>query len=600
VRRLALLPALAAVCFLTLRIITAQPVECPDCRLARLWSTTAAEFPESQDLRMRRPGAIDLGIAFSGGGTRSASATTGQLRGLAQNGWIEKVRYITAVSGGSWAAIPYTYTEASDAELLGPLVPPEKLEYEAVTRCPDGRMAAYLGASGLPAASFKEALWRGSAAKLSNESEKFLRKGLTWLLSRREGERGEKTYSRFIGDVFVDPIIDPVGKQASRRLFAWDSEAIDSVIHDNPGQFSHIQFLTTDSSQRPFLIVGGTVASTREVYSYPLLMPIEYTPLYTGIRHRFGEKFGGVYVSSWAYDHLPEGQSDGKSLTVHQGVGDRKFTIADVAAASGSAPQLAVLLGEHYPALPGWAQNASGAAAGFFPSFTHVTVQKDGGVTASGPVPHGDGGFTDNFGLMPLLARGVKNIIVFANVNGEYDQNDDLASYFESVPDPGPTGNKTLNRVFDENGYDMMTRQFRADRIAHRPLVYCGTGWKVLRNEIYEIKPYTGLNICWVYIHAVDDWTVRVQDKRLRELLADKKFKSFPWYDTFKELKLNTPHVNLLADLTSWVMTDPEVVKRIRAAIPDLPDPIAPAQPQPIQFIDGSCVAPGAAPRRVN
>src|SRR5206468_1725729 len=147
----------------------------------------------------------------------------------------------------------------------------------------------------------------------------------------------EKTYSRFIGDVFVDPIIDPIGKQASRRLFAWDSEAIDGVIHDNPGQFSHIQFLTTDSSRRPFLIVSGTVASTREVYSYPLLMSGAYTPLYPGIRHRFGEKFGGV--------------------------------------------------------------------------------------SASGPVPHGDGGFTDNFGLMPLLARGVKNIIVFANVNGEYDQN---------------------------------------------------------------------------------------------------------------------------------------------------------------------------------
>src|SRR5207245_11007509 len=122
----------------------------------------------------------------------------------------------------------------------------------------------------------------------------------------------------------------------------------------------------------------------------------------------------------------------------------------------------------------------------------------------------------------------------------------------------------------------------------HRPLVYCGTGWSVLRNEIYEIKPYTGLNICWVYIHAVDDWTTRIQDKRLQMLLADKPFKSFPWYDTFKELKLNTAHVNLLADLTSWVITNPEVTKRIRATIDNLP-PSAPIVSKPTHYIDKTC-----------
>ncbi len=588
-RHLALAAALAVgVAAPTLR---AQLNLCADCRTARIWSTTVGTFPETGALTIRRPGAIDFGVAFSGGGTRSASATTGQLRGLAQNGWLEKARYITAVSGGAWAAIPYTYTEATDEELLGPLTPPDALRLEPLTKCPDGRMAASIGAGQLPAASFKEAAWRVSSEALQKDSERFIRQGLSWLLSRREGDRGEKTYARFIGDVFIDPIVDPVDKQASRRLFGWDDTSVDEAVRDNPGKLSHIDFLTSDARRRPFLIVGGTVVSTRDIYSYPLLMPIEYTQLYTGIRHRFGEKYGGTYVSSWAYDHVPAGPVSGRSLQVHQG---------DVAASAGAAPQLAVLLGERYEALPTWARSASGAAADFFPSYTPAAVHDDGGVFVSAPTPHGDGGFTDNFGLMPLLARGVKNIIVFANTPNEYDKNDDLASYFEAVSNPGPTGNKSLNRVFEPGGYDALKAQFRDDKLAGRPLVHCTTKdrpWKVLENAFYEIKPYDGLQICWVYNHAVDAWSRQISDAGVQKLLAGKDFQSFPWYDTFKQLKLNIAHVNLLADLTGWVVTDAEVIRRIRGAMPDLPEPRRPV-PAATQFIAGRCVAPAAVQPR--
>ena len=86
----------------------AQPPACTNCVEARFWeidptfwnSTTTGETPEREKLVSLRK--FDVGIAFSGGGTRSASATLGQLRGLEQNGWLARVRYMTAVSGGSW------------------------------------------------------------------------------------------------------------------------------------------------------------------------------------------------------------------------------------------------------------------------------------------------------------------------------------------------------------------------------------------------------------------------------------------------------------------------------------------------------------------
>ena len=124
--------------------VAAQGPTCQGCVEARYWqiepgywTSTAPDlttFPERQ-LDPPLPGA-DLGVAFSGGGTRSAAATIGQLRGLVQNGWLERVKYMTAVSGGSWAAVPFTYYPGDAlADLLGycrcrsePARPGEKAE----------------------------------------------------------------------------------------------------------------------------------------------------------------------------------------------------------------------------------------------------------------------------------------------------------------------------------------------------------------------------------------------------------------------------------------------------------------------------------------
>ena len=62
------------------------------------------------------------GVAFSGGGTRSQVAVTGQLRALHSLGLIDDIRYMTAVSGATWAVAPFCYYRdgpSSDEEFLG-------------------------------------------------------------------------------------------------------------------------------------------------------------------------------------------------------------------------------------------------------------------------------------------------------------------------------------------------------------------------------------------------------------------------------------------------------------------------------------------------
>jgi hypothetical protein len=98
---------------------------------------------------------------------------------------------------------------------------------------------------------------------------------------------------------------------------------------------------------RPFLIVGGT--AVKAVGSeYPRLIPVEYTPLYTGIRQRF---------RAWAAPTCGRGPTTGwrrrrarapKSWSARSTV-DRMFTLADVIGSGGAAPQLELMLGSSYP-----------------------------------------------------------------------------------------------------------------------------------------------------------------------------------------------------------------------------------------------------------
>ena len=80
----------------------------------KTWDVTQPDFvfPEQGDPEFMASDVIDrpnLGLAFSGGATRSASATLGQLRGFKHIGLLDKVRYCSVVSGSSLAAVAFTY-----------------------------------------------------------------------------------------------------------------------------------------------------------------------------------------------------------------------------------------------------------------------------------------------------------------------------------------------------------------------------------------------------------------------------------------------------------------------------------------------------------
>lgn len=554
---------------------------CPDCLRAAYWlvadddwtRTGTPQFPESARLQAQRPD--DFGVAFSGGGTRSAAAELGQLRGLRQNGWLARVRYISAVSGGAWAAVPFTYTKETPDTFLGRFDAPGALDRATLIKTPNGPLAKAIVDSSLAAGSVQEAAAFAAKTYTDKAFVDVSRQVLTLFgKARREPDRTNKTYARLLGRLFIDPLVDPSGSKSSGRLFAWDYDTVNAMAGANPGKLP--ADIIVAGHDRPFLIVGGTLVSSRADYPFPLLMPVEYTPLYVGVRHHFGDWYGGTYVWPWAYDTLQVGaQADGLIQVQYDPA--RTFTLADVIASTGAAPELTLLLGD---GVPQQIKSLVQSFAGYFPSFTHFTVQADGAVRFTPELPHGDGGFEDNLGLMPLLARQVRNVLVFINTNThEFGSNDDIQSFFRVVGPPGGSGDKRMNRVFEETHYTELMNGFEALRNdpARPGMVYCGKDWQVLPNEHYNVRGYDGLNICWIYNFTAPAWQAALPaDLQLMvsgqdRSKAGKHFDDFPWFSTFEQnaphvIQLTTPQVNLLSNLTAWTITQDATVARVKAA----------------------------------
>jgi hypothetical protein len=555
----------------------AEAQSCTNCVEARFWevsptfwnSTTASETPEREKLVQLRK--FDVGIAFSGGGTRSASATLGQLRGLEQNGWLDRVRYMTAVSGGSWAAVPYTYAQKiSLAELLGE---PKPLDPRTIETVPSGLIATRIVNSGLghvgvvEAPSFLPDTIAGRDLVQTRRYLQMARAGLRKLRKRDlpEPNRQNKTYAHMLGQIFLNGIVE----DWNRKQYAWDdASAVDMSSSGKPLG----EFVTMDAADRPFLIVGGTLVKPNGL-DYPRLIPVEYTPLYTGVRQQFGQ-IGGTYVSPWAYDRLTIAPRSSTHVLVGPKPTERPFTLADVIASSGAAPQLTLMLGDKVPERLRPALRQASLA---FPAFNNLAVRAGAPNPVSAELAHGDGGFTDNFGIMPLLARQVHNIIVFVNSMSEYRDNEQLQSYFMPLEIRDGNGDKTMNPVFDREKYLQVLRGFDASTKARGGAIFCEKNWTVRGNELYNIRGYSGLNICWIYNYPgqawrdglpneIKAWLTPANPSQLSTQAKD--LQHFPYYKTFGEnrtkvIKLKPLQVNLLADLAAWSISNKQAVDAI-------------------------------------
>ena len=403
---------------------------CQSPHSARVWSSGAQgracvaplDFPELRELpELRRK--ENWGLAFSGGGTVAGITAVAQLRALKEAGLLDRVRYVSTISGGTWGVLPYIFLDPK-------LVPPAVGEVSQAEL--DRR---YLGLMRAPASL--------TVADLKAAESCLAVKAVTGANAHLTLFRGDENFANLMARWFLRP----VGLDDQSRSFAWSPEYFDRHIAPaNPGfQKEDFHFAARG---RPFLIAGAVLERSHRISLSDKLIrvaaphltpntlaaafwPADLTPLYAGVgpfdpssrapgvnRYTFfpEPEIGGGFIEPLGFDTHYAGRADGADgpraqvRRIFDWVNFRRepaFSLADVCAASGSAPAA-----------------AAGALVDFIglrPEFETWPVEAKSPSRESQEHAYVDGGSCDNTGLAALLARRVDKAIVFLNaISGGY------------------------------------------------------------------------------------------------------------------------------------------------------------------------------------
>ena len=511
---------------------------------ARIWLDGGAGhgFPERETGRLG--GTTNSGICFSGGGMRSLSATMGQLRGLTSLGLIPCVRYISCVSGGARAGIDYTYYRRGardDGEFLGPVIPPEKIDWASLARL-EPSCVGYLATKDPTATMF---------------------------LLHQQGVPSHRLWTQAAGIEYLAPfgLFDP----NDPAFFALDAAQVVEIRRRNPGLRDATFYTVRSEAPRPYLIAHGVfvVPAALSPFRQYQLVDIEYTPLYVGNPHALEVDYeslsgrrqevlvGGGFLEAFAFGS-PKPLGSAHRGLVEVEAPARPFELADVsgtATASFSAAHHN-LFGAFSPQLPYWP----------------VTPRREARTTLFN---FGDGGDLEDYGIISLLLRRVENIAVFINTGtplnlayepsrppGEDDVDYNLGPLFGY-----PTATQPDNQVFAKSRWSPLIRALQAAKSDGRT-VMTTTELEVLPNRWWGVAGGGRARVLWIYNDRVADWESRLEPstgiRRAIEVgnaAGEGPFKDFPTYPVSGEnrpgsLALTPEQINLLADLSCWNVTD--------------------------------------------
>ena len=255
-------------------------------------------FPEQNDAElMSRP---NTGIAFTGGGSRSYLASTGYLAALTELGLMDNVRYISGISGGSWATVSYMYAQNNidDSVLLGPVVDPADITEDNLKVMDENCMRRVTDAEyvGIMLSYMKDGVDAGEA----------------WM----------KAYQ----DVYLTPLEIPEGIP-----FSWSQDTVNEIVQRNPS-LNNKKFVLPTSNNRPYSIVGTSNIGPAAGAPYKAddnlnLTMLEMTPLYVGsmntkdVKYNYHHGFTHTKTMGGAVEPFAYAMYDDKA-SPRRGLGD--------------------------------------------------------------------------------------------------------------------------------------------------------------------------------------------------------------------------------------------------------------------------------------
>jgi hypothetical protein len=550
---------------------------------AKAWFTSKyhpseGSYPEQSDpvLQTKK----NVGLAFSGGGTRSYLSSLGYLRGLHDLDLLKNVRYISGVSGGAWATVVYSYYQKqqstperpvaqSDEELLGDIMEPEQCTFNNLNKlnATCGRYSA--------TASFN--------IDLVELFIKYKEVPLAWF---------HQVNNQFL-------IRYGVSLDSS---FTWNQTTLDDILSRNP-TLTADQFVLPHNTERPYPIFVATHEGPLEGAPFPekkrAFAGFDFTPLYSGHReiiNKSWEKFGGGPPASRLIGGLLETFAFGRDQPpvegLHEPSGlleipmnpDKQLFTLNTAVATSS-----YFLGGAVTTLGPLPFRRTDKLGIIIPTFPVATLEDDAPPMSTKMV-FGDGGTVVQPGLMGMIKRKVAHIIMFLNFeipltgsdawnplehpptgsNNEID--DDMPSFF------GLRNNDTVqlgydlhrNQVFAASEFAPVAAALQKNQKLGNGAVATSTH-TTIENKYWNVKAGTTVNVTWVYLSRAFNWEAKLppdvkamfsseQDPTVLpnvtylSKVGELEYANFPNFNTFLQLRFFNGSANLLSNLAGWVI----------------------------------------------
>eukprot|EP00924_Labyrinthula_sp_SR-Ha-C_P011369 snap_masked-scaffold_36-processed-gene-2.92-mRNA-1 protein AED:0.05 eAED:0.05 QI:0/-1/0/1/-1/1/1/0/584 len=535
-------------------------------------------FPERLENRLRHEEPI--GLACSGGGSRSHTLTSGYLRGLAslrEEEGLKDFDYLSCVSGGSWAGSIYCFSKLDEELLLGKSTDPKKLTLKELSEGNPGKLAATV------------------------TTKKFL--GLA------------QTFKNYIGgteyrDLWTKMIRDCILEEFDLHdtMIALDDSHVKEIKSRNP-HLEDTKFQTI-AADRPFPIVNVTLLGP-DNYNSGYGNSFQVTPLYSGVPFYNNSRrmdyfpvsaikallpnklttkddaisltIGGGFVETFAVNspgpikkrnQYFNFELEAKETELHPVEGDY-FFLQDAVGASSAAfaaafSNISKVLDDLNPMIS------------YFPIFCEKIPQFSR-FQSHKRINIGDGGLIDNSGVPPLLQRKVKKIVCFFNSSTPLDLNfeenrfieydflaestevlykcaaEDFLGLFGVVELADITSNYTSITCFRKNDLNVVMKKLTDNAKSGKGAV-ARVNLEVLPNKTWNIEGGYFVDICFVYNCKVDKFTAELPQDTAKELEKGEKgiFEHFPYYQTvFQNLapfSLQKAEVSLLSAQAEFVI----------------------------------------------
>lgn len=491
------------------------------------------------------------GICFSGGGSRALTCALGQLRGLRTLGLLDRVLFISSVSGGTWASSIYTYLPASitDDDLLGPVLAPGDITLKSLAEMTPnnlGRVPQELSTTRL-IENIRDLLeigyapwylWQGLVGRL------ILKRFGLW--NDKHAGYPDRYYS--LSETYL--------------------KGTGGILSRNPSLGVKDFYLV--ERKRPFLVMNGCLISNPPVKGSQLL-PFESSSVAAGVRQTFpragpaGRDVGGGLVEDFAVGSAWQRDLGDNLAAVSMPA--RPFSLGDMVSISSAA--FAELLQNKFPELEGLDSQYP-----YWPVPNHA----DPGNSVYRYL-FADAGSLENVGITSLLNRGVSNMIAFVNGqtplrkdNGRITIDSQIALLFGLNPtaeslrtnerhrQPVPNNDPTFTQVFRSSDYDEVLNGLWNANNAGGAAMYLQQ-LTTVPNANFSIESYS-VRVLWVYNTWVQAWFDGLRPD-VQGYVRTWAF-NFPNYDTFLQLDLTYAEVNLLAHLSCWnVMSNVGLVQKL-------------------------------------